>query len=440
VAAAVTGAVCNWWLSSEGLWHPVRLSRVLLAAWLAGLGGTWHLHVSVSLPFGLSAQVLSGSAALPWSAITAELAVIAVMSMRRRAAVRPAVAAAAVFLVNLALALVMCRVVSRAGGVALSARMISGVGLQQTVVATPAPSFGLVISVALVALAAASGAASRPGYRWPRLVRHQTEVLRVCAGSLLALGTAAAATWLAVCLAALLDPKFGHTTASSPPLLLLGAPAWMAQGLGLGAGAPMTVQATVLGAGTFRHIGMFAPGRPDVAAAAVMLVIILAAAVMAGRWYARGVPAGRRASAALIGVPLCVLLALWAANSNLGISGRLSSALAVIGQVLAGGLLGLVPIAGSALSKLAGSAIAGASRSGLTVMWAADPARVLLGSLILGSGGAWCGARSAPSVVVPAGPVQAPPPVAGPGTDSVGSEGTHSADGTVGTQGCEVLP
>ena len=260
------------------------------------------------------------------------------------------------------------------------------------------PSFAALSGpyLAVISVAAALGAARTGNHGRRQRAWDEPEVRRALSAALMAIGIAAVAAWFVVLVAALLDPKFGHATAFNGALVLIGAPAWMAQGLALGSAAPMTVRATVLGIGPSRQVGLFTSDQRAVVISVVMLVILLGAATWSGRWYARGVGHDKRADAAFIGLPFSLLLSLWVASSGLTIAGRLGAAVAVIGQVLTGGLLGLVPIAGSTLSHLGGSLLSHANQSGLSVVWATSAFIAFLGSLVLVSGGAWVGSRSAP--------------------------------------------
>jgi hypothetical protein len=397
LVAALTGVLCNSWLSSEGLWHVKSAGGALLCAWLAGLGGTWHLHVTAGLPYGLSVQVLTGSAVVPWNTLTIELVVVAALSMRRWANAKPLSVAGATLVANLLLAGVVYGALSATGGVRLTARTLGVgrvIGLEQALKAVPSVSFEWAVTSLLVALAAGAGAAAGQARHRARSPGRQSEIVRVLVGALRALGVAAAATLVVMVVTAIVDPRFDHAIALRAGLLFLGGPAWVAQGLAMGTGAPMSVQATVLGLGASRRLGLLVHNSAAVWFSGAVLLSVLVAAMAAGRWYAGGVERNRRSRAAFIGVPFAIVVSLWVANSGLTANGKLGSAVATVAQVLAHGLLGMVPVAGSLFSKLFGRLFSEANRSGLTVVWGVGPAQALLGGLVIGCAGAWAGAAT----------------------------------------------
>jgi len=398
LVAALTGALGNGLLTSSGSWHVADWREAASSAWLAGFGGTWHLQVTAGLPLGVTVRVLTGSAALPWNTMTAEILVIAALAARFFVKARPLPVVATTFIVNLVAVYIVGAAVSAGHGVKLSTRALElgngvKVGLSQVITASPNASAEWALTSLVIATAAGVGVASRsePSGKSPAF-------FRVVGPAVYGLAVAAAAAFVVATIAVQFDRGIRGVTYFGQ-VLALGAPAVAAQSLAIGVGAPMTVRATVLGAGVSHRAGLL-QGGPTVWFSAVMLLIALSGAALAGRRFVERSAPRHRAQAAVVSVPFAFTLWLWVSSSGLTVRGQLASTSMAVLQVLGKGLLGMVPAGGSLLSGMLGSLLGSANQSGLVVRWGASPGWVLLGALVVGALGAWLGALSAPARAV----------------------------------------
>lgn len=398
VVTGLTALGCNTWLSAEGLWHAASPAGAFGGAWLVALAGPWHLHASLALLHSVSVRVLVGSAELPWNLFTVEALAVAALVMRAsRRAVAPApVMAVATFVVNMLLAMLVYELVSQVGGIPVTRRtlgVLAESGFRQALIATPATNFRWVATSLLLAVSAWVGCRDPAAHHCfaRTAMRRLAEAAR---GALWALGLAGVTSWVVLLVTGAVDLRFDRLTSLEAVLFVFGAPAWAAQGLGIGTAAPMTVKAAILGIGTSVRLGMLAHDEAATWSSVVMLVVILVSCVFAGRRFVRREGRAVKPYAFLLGPAFAILLCAWLAGSNFSVDGRLSATLTAVGQVLSQGLLGMPPLAGHGLSGLARMVVGRAGSSGLTVGWGVRALQAFPGAMVIGTIGSWLGGCS----------------------------------------------
>ncbi len=408
-ALGATVAIANTWLAAEGTWHAAKVLPAIASSGMVALGGRWS--ISVSAPVRLLARnealpLVTGALRVPWNLLTAELLVLAAVAGARAEPYRPwVVAGVAAGLAGL-LGVLSTHSVTALGGIPLAVPGRAERDLGVTITAHPNGGWTTALTIGLVGVAAG-------GARWCR-ERKVYPVARLAMAVILALGAAAIAAWVGILVAS-------NDSALTRPLALtradwfLGGPAWMVEGLGLGTGSFLRVQAHVLTWHTALAVGLFPGPSPARWIAGSLAVCIAAAVALAGGWYVRGARPPDRAVVWWLPLAYSALLTSWAAGSAFIFSGHLTRTVGVVGQLVSL-LLRAVPLVGNVLARTADGATTHALRSGVGLTWGLGVWRACLGALVLSSVGTAAGVVFAPDgrVVAPARPTPPSVPVAGP--------------------------
>ncbi len=400
-ALSVLGAtvvIADLWFIAEGTWHAEHVWQVVVASGVLALGGRWSISVTFPVHFlgrVRMLQLATGTVQVPWNLLTAELLALAALG-GARARERPPwfVAVVAGSLATL-VAVASAHGVNAVGGIALALPGQVRGRFGASLAARPVGGWMAAITVVGVAVAAAVA-------RWWSQARQRRPLpaVRLLMASALALAIAGGGAW-AVLVA------IGGVRALAHPLALtradwfLGGPAWMVEGLGLGAGSALRVHAHLLTLRAEASVGLF-PGPAAARWAAMVLgAYTIGAVALASRWYVRGAEPRHRALVRWLPPLYGALLVLWASGSAFDVHMRLAGAGGIAGRALVL-LLRAVPLVGGPVAHSARLGIDAALARGMgfawgTVVWRAGAGALVVSALGTAVGGLTSGGGPGPS-------------------------------------------